>query len=166
MWNNIDGEGFASNAPWPGYNAKLIDEKVQKAEEIIQGLSNDINEIKKITGKEPNKIHIYIAPEWKWSVFEIAKEIGRPDIGRIMGESSKKNIHDNKKDIADFAKKIAREVTKIKYVGKIDEYSIIKDSLDFLSREVGAEVIIYKEPTYDPQNKSKNAIPYKPAIYM
>ncbi|HML05391.1 MAG TPA: leucine--tRNA ligase, partial [Methanobacterium sp.] len=115
---------------------------------------------------KPEKIHVYIAPEWKWSVFEIAKEIGRPDIGRIMGESSKQNIHDNKKEIAEFAKKIAREVTKIKYVGKIDEYSIIKNSLDYLSKEVGAEVIVYEEPTYDPQNKSKNAMPYKPAIYM
>ena len=36
----------------------------------------------------------------------------------------------------------------------------INDSLDFLSREVGAEVIVYEEPTYDPQNKSRNAIPY------
>lgn len=166
MWSKIDGEGFVSNASWPEYNEELINEKVQKAEEIVQGLANDINEIKKIIDTEPEKIHVYIAPEWKWSVFEIAKEIGRPDIGRIMGESSKQNIHDNKKEIAEFAKKIAREVTKIKYVGRIDEYSIIKNSLDYLSKEVGAEVIVYEEPTYDPQNKSRNAIPYKPAIYM
>lgn len=166
MWSKIDGEGFASTAPWPEYNEELIDEKVQKAEEIVQGLANDINEIKKIIDTKPEKIHVYIAPEWKWSVFEIAKEIGRPDIGRIMGESSKQNIHDNKKEIAEFAKKIAREVTKIKYVGRIDEYSIIKNSLDYLTKEVGAEVIVYEEPTYDPQNKSRNAMPYKPAIYM
>lgn len=166
MWSKNDGEGFASNAPWPEYNEELINEKVQKAEEIVQGLADDINEIKKIIDTEPEKIHVYIAPEWKWNVFEIAKEIGRPDIGRIMGESSKQNIHDNKKEIAEFAKKIAREVTKIKYVGKIDEYSIIRESLDFISREVGAEVIVYEEPTYDPQNKSRNAMPYKPAIYM
>ncbi|MGZ7107988.1 MAG: leucine--tRNA ligase [Methanobacterium sp.] len=166
MWSEIEGEGFVSCAKWPVYNDELIDKKVQKAEEIIQGLADDINEIKKIINKQPDKIHVYIAPEWKWKVFEMAKEIGRPDIGRIMGESSKQNIHDNKKEIAEFAKKIVREVTKIKYVGRIDEYSIIKDSLDFISKEVGAEVIVYEDPTYDPQNKSKNAMPYKPAIYM
>ncbi|MGZ7159242.1 MAG: leucine--tRNA ligase [Methanobacterium sp.] len=166
MRSEIEGEGFVSCAKWPVYNDELIDEKVQKAEEIIQGLADDINEIKKIINKQPDKIHVYIAPEWKWKVFEMAKEIGRPDIGRIMGESSKQNIHDNKKEIAEFAKKIVREVTKIKYVGRIDEYSIIKDSLDFISKEVGAEVIVYEDPTYDPQNKSKNAMPYKPAIYM
>ena len=166
LWSKLGGEGFVSNAQWPEYNEDLIDEKVQKAEEIVQGLAGDINEIKKITGAEPNKIHIYIAPEWKWNVFEIAKDIGRPDIGRIMGESIKQNLHDNKKEIADFAKKVAREVTKIKYVGKIDERSIIEESLDFLSSEAGAEVIVYEKPTYDPKGKFKNAMPYKPAIYI
>jgi leucyl-tRNA synthetase len=166
MWNSIEGEGFASAAPWPEYDADLIDEKIQKAEEIVQGLADDINEIKKIIDTDPQKIHVYIAPEWKWRVFEIAKEIRSPDIGRIMGESVKQNIHDDKKEIVQFVKKIAREVTRIKYVGRIDEYSIIKDSLDYLSREVDAEVIVYREPAYDPQNKSKNAMPYKPAIYI
>lgn len=166
MWSKIEGEGFASGAHWPQYDVDLIDEKVQKAEEMIHGLTNDINEIKKIIEARPEKIHIYIAPEWKWKVFEIAKEIGRPDIGRIMGETAKKNLHDDKREIAEFAKKIAREVTKTKYVGEIDEYSILMDSLDFISQEVGAEVIVYKEPTYDPENKSKNAMPYKPAIYI
>ena len=166
IWNKIDGEGFVSCASWPEHDPDLIDEKVQKAEEMVQGLANDINEIKKIIDTQPEKIHIYIAPIWKWNVFEIAKEIGRPDIGQIMGRSIKQNLHDDKKEIAEYAKKIAREVTKTKYVGKIDEYSIIKDSLDFLSREVGAEVVVYDEPTYDPQNKSKNAMPYKPAIYI
>lgn len=166
MWKNIGGKGFASNAPWPEYNAEFIDEKVQKAEEIVQGLVDDINEIKKLTNKQPEKIYVYIAPEWKWKVFEIAKEIGKPDIGQIMGKSIKQNIHDNKKEIAEFAKKITREVTRVNYVGKIDEYSVIKDSLDFLIREVGAQVIVYAEPIYDPENKSRNAMPYKPAIYM
>ncbi len=164
MWNQIDGDGFVSCAKWPQYDPELIDEKAQKAEEIVQGLLDDINEIKKITKKHPEKIHVYLAPEWKWKILEIAKEIGRPDIGQIMSHSMK--LHDNKKEIAEFAKKISREVTKMKYVGKIDEDSIIKDSLVFISRETGAEIMVYEEPTYDPQNKSRNAIPYKPAIYI
>lgn len=166
MWSKIDGNGFVSSASWPNYKLELIDEKVQKGEEIVQNLADDINEIKKIIKTKPKKIHVYIAPQWKWEIFEIAKEIGRPDIGRIMGESSKQDLHDDKKEIAEFAKKIAREITKIKYVGRIDEYSIINESIEFLSKAVGAEVIVYKKPDYDPQNKSRNAIPYKPAIYI
>lgn len=166
MWSKLEGEGFVSDGEWPEYNADLLDEKVQKAEEIVQGLASDINEIKKIISAQPNKIHIYVAPQWKWEVFNIAKEIGRPDVGAIMGKSIKEGLHDDKKELADFAKKIGREMTKIYYVGEIDEYSVISNAKEFLSREAGAEVIVYKEPTYDPEGKSGNAVPYKPAIYI
>lgn len=166
MWNKIDGEGFVSSAKWPEYNLELIDEKVQMAEEIIQGLNNDINEIKKIIDFKPEKIHIYVAPEWKWNVLELAREIGKPNVGQIMGKSIKMNLHDDKKELADYAKKIAKRMTKINYVGKLDEYSIIKNSLPFLSREADAEVLVYEEPTYDPEGKADNATPYKPAIYL
>ncbi|OPY26456.1 MAG: Leucine--tRNA ligase [Methanobacterium sp. PtaU1.Bin242] len=127
---------------------------------------NDINEIKKIIEAKPEKIHIYVAPGWKWDVFEIAREIGKPDIGQIMGRSIKEHLHDNKKELADYAKKIVKRTTKINYVGKIDEYSVINDALEFISREVGSEVVVYKNPTYDPEGKSGNAMPYKPAIYI
>ncbi|MCE5213795.1 MAG: leucine--tRNA ligase [Methanobacterium sp.] len=166
MWHDLDGDGFVSNAQWPVYDLDLIDEKIQKAEEIIQGLATDINEIKKIIGSDPQKIHIYLAPEWKWNVLELAREVGKPDVGQIMGRSIKNNLHDDKRELADYAKKIAKRMTKINYVGKIDEYSIISDALEFLSKEAGAEVMVYKEPTFDPEDKSGNAMPYKPAIYM
>lgn len=166
MWSKIEGEGFASCAEWPEYNEDLIDEKVQKAEEIIQSLNNDINEIKKIINSKPEKIHVYVAPDWKWDVLELANGIGKPDVGQIMGKSIQMGLHDDKKELADYAKRIAKTITKMNYVGKLDEYSIIKDSLNFLSREADAEVVVYKDLTYDPENKAGNAMPYKPAILM
>jgi leucyl-tRNA synthetase len=166
LWEKYGGEGFVCEAPWPQYNPDLVDEKVQKAEEIIQGLVKDISEIKKIVDVKPEKIHVYLAPEWKWNVFDIAREVGRPDIGRIMGQSVQQNVHDDKKEIADFAKKISREMTRIKYVGHLDEYQILSDSVDYISGEVGAEVIIHQNADYDPEAKAKNAMPYKPAIFM
>jgi leucyl-tRNA synthetase len=166
MWSDIDGEGFVSNARWPDYNEELIDENIKMAEEVIQGLNNDINEIKKIIGFKPEKIHIYVAPDWKWDVMELAVEIGKPNVGQIMGMSIKKNLHDDKKELAEYAKKIAKRMTKINYVGKLDEYTIIENSLPFLSKEADADIYVYKDPTYDPEGKSGNATPYKPAIYL
>jgi leucyl-tRNA synthetase len=166
MWHDIDGEGFVSNAEWPEYDETLFDEKVQMSEEIIQALSTDINEIKKIISFKPEKIHIYIAPGWKWDVLEVARDVGKPDVGQIMGRSIQKNLHEDKRELADYAKKIAKRMTRMNYVGKLDEYSIIKNSLPFLSKEAEAEVVVYKEPTYDPEGKADNAAPYKPAIYL
>lgn len=166
MWSDIGGEGFVSEAEWPQYDENLIDEKVQKAEEIVQELNNDINEIKKIIGAKPEKIHVYVAPDWKWDVLEVANETGKPNVGQIMGQSVKLNLHDDKKELAGYTKKMAKMMTKMNYVGKLDEYSVIKNSIPFLSKEADAEVIVYKEPTYDPENKAGNATPYKPAIYI
>jgi leucyl-tRNA synthetase len=166
LWDRHGGRGFASEAPWPEHDMDLIDEMVHKSEEIIQGLVDDIREIEKITKTSPEKIHAYLAPQWKWKVFEIAREVGKPDIGRIMGQAIKENIHDDKKELAGYAQKIAREMTKIHYVGHVDEKQILDDAVDYIARETGAEVIIYQEPTYDPKNKARNALPYKPALYI
>jgi Leucyl-tRNA synthetase len=166
LWNRHGGQGFVSEAPWPEADLALIDEKVHKGEEIIQGLVDDIREIKKITQSQAEKIHIYLAPKWKWEVFDIAREVGKPDIGRIMGQSIQSNIHDDKKELAGFAQKISREMTKIHYVGWVDEKQLLKDAQGYVARETGAEVVVYQEPTYDPQNKARNALPYKPAIYL
>jgi leucyl-tRNA synthetase len=83
-----------------------------------------------------------------------------------MGQAIKENIHDDKKELAGYAQKIAREMTKIHYVGHVDEKQILDDAVDYIARETGAEVIIYQEPTYDPKNKARNALPYKPALYI
>ena len=166
LWDRHGGEGFVSEAPWPEFNPDLINEKVHKGEEIIQGLVDDIREIKKITKSQAEKIHIYLAPEWKWEVFDIALKVGKPDVGSIMGQAIKSNVHDDKKALAGFAQKIAREMTRINYVGWLDENQLLEDSQNFLSRETSAEVIIHPEPDYDPQNKARNALPYKPAIYL
>jgi leucyl-tRNA synthetase len=166
LWEKYGGEGFVSEAPWPTYDPDLINEKIQKSEEIIQGLVRDIFEIKKILDMDPEKIHIYLAPTWKWNVFDIARDVGRPDIGQIMGKSLKNNVHDDKKEIAEFAKKISREMTRINYVGHLNEYKILSDAQDYISGEVGAEIIIHKDANYDPEGKSRAAIPYKPAIFV
>ncbi len=166
LWEKYGGNGLVSITEWPGYNVDLMDEKIQKGEEIVYGLSRDINEIKKVINVKPSKIHVYVSPEWKWKLFEIANNIGKPDIGKIMQEAIKQNVHDNKKEIAEFARKIGREMTKIKYTGMIDEYSTLKNSIEFLAGEADADVIIYDKPTYDPKGKSRNAMPYKPAIYI
>ncbi|MBF4468342.1 MAG: leucine--tRNA ligase [Methanobrevibacter arboriphilus] len=182
LWSKYGGEGFVSEAEWPityqyfpmkctptlnlQADSCIPSEVIEKSEEMVQSIVKDINEIKKIVDVVPKKIHVYLAPDWKWLLYRIAADIGKPDIGQIMGRAIGENIHDNKKEIADVAKKVGREITKTRYIGKIDEYDVFSDALDFISEEVDAEVIIHTDDSYDPQNKAKNAMPYKPAIFM
>jgi leucyl-tRNA synthetase len=192
IWETHGGEGFISEKSWPIYNEELIDKKIEKSEEIIQNLVKDINEIKKILEVNPKttkdkkilevnhektkdkkilerktgKIHIYISPDWKWDVYEIANEVGKPDIGKIIGKSIKIKLHEDKRELSEFAKKIAKEMIKTNYVGKIDEIAILENAKDFIAEESGEEIIIHRNNNYDPENKAKHAMPYKPAIFI
>lgn len=166
IWNNNGGEGFISEANWPEYDEKFIKPEIERSEQIIQNLVKDINEIKNMVGSDVEKVHLYIAPDWKWELYKIADEVGKPDVGKIMGKAIAANIYDDKKEIANTAKKLGREVTKTKYIGKINELEIINDASEYIAEECNSEIIVHTDNSYDPKNKAKNAIPYKPAIYM
>ncbi|MBO7718883.1 MAG: leucine--tRNA ligase [Methanosphaera sp.] len=167
IWNEYnDDEILMSELSWPQMDESAVDDKIEKAEEMIQDLAKDIKEVIKITKSNPETIHIYTAPKWKYDVYEIAREVGKPNIGEIIKQSMQANLYDNKKELSKFATKAGKTFNKINYVGQIDEVAIITDALDYLESEVGAKIVVYDEPTYDPQNKAQNASPYKPAIYL
>ena len=166
LWATYGGKGYVSQASWPEADESLVSPQIEKSEELVQNIIKDINQIKKMVKGDVEKIHVYLAPDWKWDLYEIAEEIGKPDIGQIMGRAIGANIYDDKKEIAAVAKKIGREMTKTKYVGKIDENQIISDALDYIGEETDDEVIIHTDDSYDPENKARNAMPYKPAIFM
>jgi len=166
LWSNYGGKGFVSVAKWPEVDESVISSEIEKSEELVQNLIKDINQIKNMVGEDAQKVHVYLAPDWKWDLYKIANDVGKPDIGQIMGRAIGANIYDDKKEIAAVAKKVGREMTKTKYVGKINESQIIDDALEYISNEVSSEVIVHTDDSYDPQNKARNAMPYKPAILI
>ena len=166
LWAKYGGNAFVSEAEWPKYDENRVSLEIEKSEELVQNTINDIKQIKKMLGKNVEKVHIYLAPEWKWDLYKIANDVGKPDIGQIMGRAIGAKIYDDKKEIAQVAKKIGREITKTRYIGKINENQILTDAIDYIKEECGNEVIIHNDDSYDPENKAKNAMPYKPAIFM
>lgn len=166
LWSTYGGEGYVSEAAWPEADESLMSAEIDKAEELVENIIKDIAHIKQMVKDEIEKVHIYLAPDWKWELYKIADEVGKPDIGQIMGRAIGAKIYDDKKEIAMVAKKIGKEITKTRYIGKINEEEILTDALDYIKEECGNEVIIHTDDSYDPQNKARNAMPYKPAIFM
>lgn len=167
IWDTYnDDDVFISTLDWPVVCGDLIDEKIEKSEEIVQDLAKDIKEIIKITKSNPEVVHLYTAPSWKYEVYNIAQEVGKPNIGEIIHKAMDANLYDNKKELSKFATKAGKNFNKINYVGVVDEVSVITDAREYLESEIGAKIEVYDKPTYDPQNKAQNASPYKPAIYL
>ncbi|MGB9837228.1 leucine--tRNA ligase [Methanothermobacter sp.] len=165
MWERYGGEGFVSEASWPGFRNDAISREVQVAEEMVQNTVRDIQEIIKILDARPERVHLYISPPWKWDVLRIAADVGKPDMGAIMGRVSASGVHSNMKEVSEFVRRILRDAGKSEVV-EVDEYSVLVDASDYIESEVGADVVIHRDADYDPENKASNAVPLKPAIYL
>lgn len=166
MWERYGGRGLVAEARWPEFSEDSISPEIQAAEEMVQNTVRDIQEIMKIIDTTPERIHIYTSPEWKWEVFRIAREVGKPDMGAIMGRVSAEGVHDNMKEVSEFVRRIIRDAGRSGVREKIDEYGVLLDAAEYIESEVGAEVVVHQEPDYDPENKARNAAPMKPAIYL
>jgi leucyl-tRNA synthetase len=136
LWSLYGGEGFVSEASWPEYDESLISDEISTSEALIQNAVHDITEIEKMVDTDVSKIHLYLAPDWKWDLYKIASEVGKPDIGQIMGRAIKANIHSDKKAIAQNAKKISREITKTHMLERLMRSQSLKTAKHIWKRNV------------------------------
>ena len=81
LWSNYGGKGFVSVAKWPEVDESVISSEIEKSEELVQNLIKDINQIKNMVGEDAQKVHVYLAPDWKWDLYKRANDVGKPDYG-------------------------------------------------------------------------------------
>lgn len=65
LWEKIGNKGFISLAEWPKADEKKIDLKLEKQEQQIEELADDINNILKIVkskNQKVNKGYVYVLP--------------------------------------------------------------------------------------------------------
>lgn len=171
LWSKLGKKGFVSLEKWPSADKKLIDEKIILTEELIDKTVEDIREIIKIVKKKPKKIHIYVAPEWKHEVYKIVMKIDKNRKKAVSGIMKDTEIRKHGKDAVRFCEELSKNPEKLQEVpNREDEYKAINEATDFIKKEIETEkVYVWKEEDqkkYDPQKKSKNAKPMKPAIYV
>ncbi len=95
VWEKLGNKGFVSKASWPKFDEKLIDEKLELQEKIVDKTLEDINNIIRIikekSGNEPKNVFLYALPNDKFLFDEIF-------IGKKIGKSVKVfAVNDSKK---------------------------------------------------------------------
>ena len=80
LWAKYGGKGFISEAAWPEFDETSVSPEIEKSEELVQNTIKDITQIKKMVKGDVSKVHIYLAPDWKWDLYKIADEVGKPDV--------------------------------------------------------------------------------------
>ncbi|MEM2463319.1 MAG: leucine--tRNA ligase, partial [Candidatus Bathyarchaeia archaeon] len=181
LWENMNGEGFASLAPWPKPDETKVDIKAEESEALITHVLEDTRNILRATKTKPQRVFYYTAAPWKWSVYLMAlkKSIeGKITQGTLMMELLKNSEFKSKaKELADFINKIIEEVNqtpaerkqRLIIIGQINERQVLREAKDFLRSELNAEVAIFEEDEaqrYDPKSKAHLARPLRPAIYI
>lgn len=177
IWEMLGKEGFISHARWP--EAGERDLEVESAEEFLDAVVEDVNEIKKVTGKSsPALVCIYVADRWKWEVGRAAAEQmgrGKIDFRPILEEARKLSPGLADKELAKFVQSVIAELRRapperLEMIRRgIDELAVLEEGRGYIAAQTGAgEVRIFREgeEEYDPLGRAKNSLPLRPAIYV
>ncbi|MCK5112767.1 MAG: hypothetical protein KAQ84_04425, partial [Thermoplasmatales archaeon] len=178
LWHR-NNNNFVSTESYPKFKSKEISEKDEVGEYLLSEVTDDVNEILKVTKITPKKIHIYASPAWKREIFRKALELAtenRLNIGLIMkdvmSDPNKKAIA---KEVSQFVGKLPGEIKKLsdsdrnRYLVILKEADFLENARDYLKKVFSCEIKIYSaddKDIYDPVNKSRFAIPLRPAIYI
>jgi hypothetical protein len=142
-------------------------------------MMDDANEILKVTGIKPAKMTLFTTAPWKREVVSMAADLHEKGELKVPTLTKMAMAHEmvrvKGKEASDFARKTAEDLMKRspaeanKLAQSFDELSFLLASREFLEREYGCAVAVHEagEPgVADPQNKSRQAAPWRPAILV
>jgi leucyl-tRNA synthetase len=149
-------------------------------EAIIQRLIEDAQSITKLFEKKPSKLYLFIAPSWTYELLNSAIEPRQRKVklNEILEGLFSRFPDIPKKDVANLWPRIVKILNELgdnfidsysKITSGIDEERIYGDAISYLEREIGAKIVLQNaldSEKYDPREKAKFALPFKPALYF
>ncbi|WP_336326689.1 leucine--tRNA ligase [Halovenus sp. HT40] len=89
MWNMLRGGGLVAQAEWPEPETEITQGDVERR--IVEQLRDDVRDIVEVASiDDPGEIEVVVAPEWKYTAYDIAREADETDalVGKIMERES------------------------------------------------------------------------------
>ncbi len=164
LWEIAGNENFISTALWGEFNQKYINNTLELEFEYVSNIIEDIFNIKKIVKSEKSdKVHLYLAPEWKYKVLDLILS-KKDNFNEIMSELRKEKELITKKELIPFIKSQLKDRIWEKTTPKIDEIKLLDHYKSYIEKRVKSMVFINSE--FDPKNRSIRAKPFKPALYI
>jgi len=162
LWEKI-GKDFVSIQKWPIPETKMINKRLAKMEELVKQTKSDIHDIIKLVKKRPEKIMIYVSPDWKYEVY---KEILKAKDPKTIIPTIMKNPSFNKygKDTLRFAQTLTKDLGRLKEIlSEKEEFTALEEARNLLEKEFNCHVEIYHG--YESRSpKALRAEPGKPGI--
>ncbi|RQD79610.1 MAG: leucine--tRNA ligase [Methanocalculus sp. MSAO_Arc1] len=171
LWQGLGESGSVSFAEWPVSRPDLIRPDLELAEELTGRTIEDIESIQKILPITPEKVTLFLAPEWKLDVFRkvataadprmVTKELMKDEAMRTRGKDAVNTITQVTKLIHSLPPQLVASIQSQMF----DEHAIFTQAAAFLEEEFSVAVDIQAaEESSHP--KAKMALPFKPAIVV
>jgi leucyl-tRNA synthetase, archaeal and cytosolic family len=176
LWNMAGFEGLVSSSLYP--QAGSNSPSAEYGEDLIRDVMSDIAQIRKVTNTDGKRIVIYTSPSWKVDIMRMGIEMlrsGTLDIPSLTKRCmADENMRKNGKSVSDFVKKVVTDLSRAdpdskQMIVDTDETCLLRSAERFLSTELESDVKIFSADDnnlYDPQNKSKVAVPGRPALLI
>ena len=169
-WEVTGKKPFVSNEKWPKANLKSINPELDSSEEFVKNTLSDIREVLKLAKIEkPKSIKLFVSDVWKYNLLKKTNNLLKKThtyseiFGKIMQDEKFKK-HGN--EISKFLPKmISNSKIPKKVLTQKQEFTSIKEALDFVKNEFNCEIIAM-EAEKSSENKAKQAMPGKVAILV
>ncbi len=160
LWH-IKHDSFVSLESYPEYDESKIDEKAEAIENYLKSFIEDVKEVMKFFKGE--SVYVAFAEDWKVEALKVAlnSDSMKSAMAELMKDERFKKIA---KEVSAFLKRVFRDKETFKEIAEIDERKVIEENKEFIERELGVKVILDESAV--PEDKRKQAMPGKPAIYV
>lgn len=169
-WHALGNSNFASVSGWPAVNKDALDPAAELGEELVAKTLKDLEEVIKLvsskTGKNPSKVFLYTAPDWKFTLFEKMLELKGKSLKEVLPAIMKDaTLREHGKEVSTLAPRLVGRVPD-KLLTRDAEFSILEGASSFFSGEFGIEVKVLPAAEGQTVAKAAQALPMKPAIYV
>ncbi|HJJ90737.1 MAG TPA: leucine--tRNA ligase [Methanocorpusculum sp.] len=170
LWSETGNNGLVSFALWPVSNPALKNEEIEISEEFLRRTVDDIQSILKLVQFEAKKVTLFVAPAWKYKVFDIvaSAEDKRNVMKVVMADADLRMKGREAMDATVQTVKLVHSLPPglvVSIAEGVNEFDILRSAQEFLERESGLQVdIVAAELRVHP--KGYMALPFKPAIVI
>jgi leucyl-tRNA synthetase len=172
LWSKMGHNDYVSLSPWPMADKKMVDRNIEIAQQVVESTIRDIREISRLLkGKKAKTVYLYVAPEWMFKAMNSIRDANIPTIvGTIMKHlMADEEFQSHGKDVKSIVDRISKENGLWDHSASAkEEMAALLDSVGHMGSELKLQVVVEdsEQPTYDPQNKSRFALPGRVSLYL